>query len=170
MPGVVSFAVSKMGERVGDGECTTLVEQALTQAGKMTTTDFGIVGPDTDYVWGTSVTLDASKPGDIIQFRNHVMTVTTKWAKGGQQEVSHRRPHHTAIITSKSWREDSKPHPTVYWEFSIIEQNHANVKRVIKSRVQFQNTWVLLKNNDEIDVHVSGSFVIYRPEDKPVAP
>lgn len=166
VPGVISFAVSKMGEKVGDGQCTTLVEQALIQAGKLTTTDFGVVGTQADYVWGTPVTLNASLPGDIIQFRDHVITVTVKRAKGGMQETTHQRLHHTAILTSKGWREDSRTPARGYWELSILEQNHANKKRVIKSRIQLQSSWILLPNDDEIDTHVSGQFTIFRPEDR----
>ena len=169
MSGIVSYAVSQIGKRVGDGECVRLVEEALTQAGKKTTTDFGVVGNHADYVWGRSIKIEVALPGDIIQFRNHVMTVTVRRNSGGMTETTYRRPHHTAILTNKGWREDSKTPPRQYWELSILEQNQANRRYVIKSTLQLQNSWTLLPNNDEVEVYVSGTYFIYRPVDKVVA-
>ncbi|MDX1978808.1 MAG: hypothetical protein SFV51_00965 [Bryobacteraceae bacterium] len=167
MAGIVGYASLKMGDKVGDGQCVRLVEAALTQAGKKTTKDLGISGHTADYVWGTLVashssgSLDAVLPGDIVQFRDHVMTVTTSKKNGGSAVATHSRAHHTAIIASKGYREDD--YNRKYYLFSIIEQNYKGVKTVVKSKVQFQKSDIKLDNGDEVLTESNGSFWIYRP-------
>src|SRR4051812_27189443 len=99
MPGTVGFATGKPGTKVGDGECTRLVEEALKKDGKKTTHDFGKTKKTDDYIWGLQISPEDARPGDIIQFRNHVLYVTVrKQDAEGEKETAHRRPHHTAII------------------------------------------------------------------------
>lgn len=169
MAGIVTYASSKMKQRVGDGECVRLVEAALSQAGKKTTRDYDVLGNSADYVWGnlvasdSSMTLDVVLPGDIVQFRNHVMTVNVTTGNGGGSIVKHRRPHHTAIIASKGIRQDD--YHRRYYQFSILEQNQDGKKYVIKSKVQFQKSDVTA-GGEEILTESSGSFWIYRPVTK----
>src|SRR5690242_3439860 len=54
---VVGYARRQRGSRVGNGECFTLADRALTNAGARSAADFGTVAPDADYVWGTATTL-----------------------------------------------------------------------------------------------------------------
>src|ERR1041385_8863425 len=68
---IVSYARRNRGERVGDGECYTLVNRALSAADAKTARDHGPVSPDADYIWGTSVALADLQPGDVIQFRDY---------------------------------------------------------------------------------------------------
>lgn len=164
MSEIVGYAVGKVGQKVGDGECTRLVEKALNKAGKKVTKDFGVVGRKEDYVWGLQITLNDAHPGDIIQFRNHVMAVTVRRADGGSVETTHARPHHTAIIASKNWREDSKKRQ--YYQISLLEQNQGGKKYVFKNTVQLENSLTVLDNGDEIEVYVSGEYFIYRPVNK----
>ena len=111
-PDVVSFAAAKTGQQVGSGECFDLADQALRAAGARSAADFGTITPTANYVWGASVTRSQAIAGDIVQFSNYRVTVTTvtvtrtTYPNGGfdeQQQTqteSQSRPHHTAIIES----------------------------------------------------------------------
>jgi hypothetical protein len=77
---IVVFAKGNIGTQVGDGECWTLAEKALTQAGAQTSNDImgaSKVNPNADYVWGDKIALKDITPGDILQFRDYVMTTRT---------------------------------------------------------------------------------------------
>jgi hypothetical protein len=100
---VVIWARGKLGQKVGRGECWDLADRALTQAKAQSSTT---VGKDDDYVWGTAVDLKDFRLGDILQFRDFVVTTTTytetTFQDGStsfrEQETKARRPHHTAIV------------------------------------------------------------------------
>lgn len=100
---VYKWAVSKLKHRVGGGECWHLADLALKHAGAQSSTT---TGRDDDYVWGAEVAVGAAIPGDILQFRDYVVTTTTttKITFGtGQTEVNEEwveqiRGHHTAIV------------------------------------------------------------------------
>jgi hypothetical protein len=81
---VVNFARSKMGQTVGGGECTELVDAALAYAQKQ---------PGHGYVWGTEIDMWSMRPGDIIQFWDVTFSLpdggTWGTAPGGR---------HTAIV------------------------------------------------------------------------
>jgi hypothetical protein len=106
---VVVWVRGNLGKRVGRGECWDLGERALKQAGAQTSNDLGPVGDDEDYIWGDSIDLKDVEPGDILQFRDHVVTTTTETAYtfsdgtdvGDTTEVSAQRGHHTAIVNGK---------------------------------------------------------------------
>ena len=169
MAGVVGYASGQVGRKVGDGECTRLVEAALTQAGMKTTANYGVTGRQADYKWGRVVTIHEAKPGDVIQFRNHTMVVTTRnYDTGKMVKETHSRPHHTAVITSKGVRggEGSIPRTPTYYSFSILEQNHAGKKWVAKNTVQFERSVVQSANGDEVTTESYGEYWIYRPEPK----
>ncbi len=86
---VVSFAMANLGTQVGDGQCWTLVDQALKAAGADTSGDAA-------YVWGNPIGLDALAPGDVLQFENvHFQGATPD---GGW--YSQDFPHHSAIVYS----------------------------------------------------------------------
>lgn len=101
---VLQFASSRMGTRVGQGECFDLADQALRGAGAKSAADYGEVTANADYVWGTSVELAQVEAGDVIQFRDYRMRVTirTTWPDGSDEEEfsEQTRPHHTAIVAS----------------------------------------------------------------------
>lgn len=100
---VVVWARSRLGQQVGRGECWDLADQALRQAGAQSSTT---TGANDDYVWGDPVELKDATPGDILQFRDHVVktvtVVTTTFADGSEMEetseVTQTRPHHTAVV------------------------------------------------------------------------
>lgn len=105
-----SSAEKKVGGKAVDGgkdkggiDCFALVDELLEDAGAKRPKDFGKVTPTADYVWGDPVELDKIKPGDILQFRNHLVTIRTqKLGEVTWEETSiegpAKRPHHTAVV------------------------------------------------------------------------
>jgi hypothetical protein len=109
---VITFVQSKMGQKVGAGECWDLGEAALKQAGAQTSTDLsssGSVGPDDDYTWGDPIDIKDVQAGDIIQFRDYNVTTQTDtdvvFPDGSNQTntqtTTAKRGHHTAIANGK---------------------------------------------------------------------
>lgn len=102
---VYTWAASHMGQHIGRGECWDLADQALNSAGAASSTT---TGKNDDYVWGAAVGLHQVSAGDILQLRDHVMTVKTTTSVtfedgsgyDSSHEEVHRRPHHTAIVVS----------------------------------------------------------------------
>jgi hypothetical protein len=93
---LLAYAKSKVGQKVGDGECTTLVNTGYQTVGARRDPPFG---PNVDYIWGTEIR-DRTKvlPGDVIQFRDAVFQTRKK--KGNTITVyTFRLPHHTAIVS-----------------------------------------------------------------------
>src|SRR3954467_482185 len=68
---VLGFARRQHGSRVGNGECFTFADRALSTAGARSASDFGTVTPNADYVWGSAVSLPDLQPGDVIQMRDY---------------------------------------------------------------------------------------------------
>jgi hypothetical protein len=102
---VLVWARGQMKKRVGRGECWDLADHALRHAGARSSTTRG---SNDDYVWGEEIPISAALPGDILQFRDHVVmtttTVKTTWANGSitspPEAVPANRPHHTAIVVA----------------------------------------------------------------------
>lgn len=107
---VVKFCKAKLGKAVGDGECGSLVTEALTAAGARTSRDYKDHPNDGDYVWGEQVYLlevkagkrteEAAKgqkvrPGDVVQFRDAKFSGRNA---GGFYLTS--SPHHTAVVAA----------------------------------------------------------------------
>ena len=82
---VVKWAVGKIGQSVGAGECWDLANSALLQAGAGSSADFGPMGDDADYVWGTPIPdLKDVIPGDILQYRDY----DRKWRRSSSPSMS----------------------------------------------------------------------------------
>lgn len=89
---VVAFAESKLGQRVGDGQCTSLAVEALRHAGVRPPRGRGAS-------WGEEVeALRDVKPGDILQFENAVFVRRRALENGGLLTSTQTFPHHTAIV------------------------------------------------------------------------
>jgi len=76
-PTVLNWANGQIGRQVGAGECWDLADRALKSAGAKSSADYGLTGPDDDYIWGNPVQFKDALPGDILQFRDYVMTTKT---------------------------------------------------------------------------------------------
>ncbi len=100
-----------VGQRViGDGECYAMVDIMLTEGGAKTAHDFGKITTTADYKWGKLIPLSAVQPGDVLQFRDHVIVLTTKISIKGTQTDGRlftqpgavtetlKRGHHTSVV------------------------------------------------------------------------
>ena len=81
---MVDFAVSNIGNKVGNGECWTLAAEALDYSGAL---------PPNLYDFGREIPLNQLQPGDVLQFRNAKFEERNYWAQLGV-------PNHTAIVYS----------------------------------------------------------------------
>jgi hypothetical protein len=89
---VVEFARSKLGQRVGDGQCTALAVEALQHAGARRPRPRA-------GTWGDELkSLRDSRPGDILQFEGAVFVRTRVRDDGALVTRTFSFPHHTAIV------------------------------------------------------------------------
>jgi hypothetical protein len=102
---------------VGDGECYTLVDKLLPEAGAKSAPKFmPKITPDGDYIWGHQIDLKTVKPGDILQFRKQKMVIRTITIKKKIDPDTHKTlhtdkegtidefmrgfPNHTSVVSS----------------------------------------------------------------------
>jgi hypothetical protein len=85
----LQWALSMKGKRVGNGQCTDLVIQAMLRSGARA----GTFTNYRRYVWGADVTGVNVYPGDVIQFER----CKFKWTKGNSWG-EFVMEHHTAIV------------------------------------------------------------------------
>jgi hypothetical protein len=89
---VVEFARSKLGQRVGDGECTALAIEALRHSGASRSRS-------KPGVWGDELkSLRDAQPGDILQFEDAVFVRRRLRKDGALLKETLSFPHHTAIV------------------------------------------------------------------------
>jgi hypothetical protein len=153
---IVGYVRRQRGERVGNGECFTLVDRALRSADARSAADYGTITPDADYVWGTSVTLADLRPGDVIQFRDyryHREVVTESSSETVTTEDEQERPHHTAVVESV----DGGGAVTVW------EQNAPDGSPVGRRQLFF-TSGTTTRGSTTTTIRVRGSFWFYRPE------
>jgi len=89
---IVSFARSRLGQKVGDGECTSLAVQALRHCHAQR--------PDpVRGDWGDEVkALRDIQAGDILQFENALFVKQHVREDGAILTQTTSYPHHTAIV------------------------------------------------------------------------
>jgi hypothetical protein len=89
---VVEFARSRLGQRVGDGECSALATEALRYAGA-TPRGHG-------RRWGEELpSVREARPGDILQFEDAVFVRRRLRPDGALVTLEARYPRHTAIVS-----------------------------------------------------------------------
>lgn len=169
---IKSSAESKVGGKAVDGgkdkggiDCFALVDELLKSADGKRPKDFGEVTPTSDYVWGEPVELDKIKPGDILQFRDHFVTIRTqklsevKWEETSIEGPA-RRPHHTAVVV-----EVEKDGSVV-----VVEQNvrpdPKKVKRSVIARLAAGEETRYKSNAEKEIITVTGTVKAYRPVPK----
>lgn len=153
---VISYARQRLGQRVGDGQCFALVDNALRGAGARSAADYGEVSADADYVWGSSVALAGLQAGDLVQFRDYdytVTRVTTTDTAVDTEEEGGDRPHHSAIVE------------TVHGDgtVTVLEQNAPDGSPVTRTRLYFRSG-TRQEGNTAITITVNGTFRFYRPQ------
>lgn len=135
---VVGYARAKLGEKVGDGQCSTLVAEALRQAGaKRRRGDHGSWGEELKSM------LDA-RPGDILQFDGVAFVHTRYLDDGAKRTDMISFPHHTAIV-SRVKKRGTKP---------ILVILHQNV-----GDTQIVQEWTINMADKK-----RGTVKLYRPE------
>lgn len=132
---VLAFAMSKLGEQVGNGECWTLANDAVLAAGGRSSPAYKDFPDRGDYVWGElvyGVTAKDGKqsdnptagkkmaPGDIVQFRD----ARFEGARPGGGTYSMTAPHHTAVVAAVG--ADGKT-------IGVLHQNWAGKKTVAEA-------------------------------------
>ncbi len=148
---IYNYAISKLGQKVGDGECAYLAYEALKLSKAKTLESLGQTGPNADYVWGKLVVSltpgnrSAAKimPGDIIQFRNVSTYKKITNPDGSWRAWTTHYPHHTAIVAGVSGS-----------QIKLLHQNVGNNPQTKKTVQQG-----LL----DLDSMQSGTMWVYRP-------
>lgn len=147
-------------------DCFALVDKLLRTLGAATAADGDVaVTATADYDWGDGILLDSIQPGDILQFRKHVVDIATwKYANGKWYEASGRtftRPHHTAIVMEV--RKDGS--------VVVVEQhvypNPGKVTRNVIPRLDVGEETRMVSSEEKIKLKVTGSVSAYRPAPKP---
>lgn len=152
--------LQKVGTKaVGDGECFALVDRELKKVGAKSAEDFGTITETADYVWGTEVPLSDVQPGDVLQFRDHVVTVRTETSEGWK-ERTYTRGHHTSVVVAVNGdgsvvvvEQKVKPNPKQITQNTITRLNAGE-----ETRVPDKSTTVT--------VTVTGTVKAYRPVPK----
>jgi hypothetical protein len=146
-------------EAVGNGECFTLVDEALKAVGCKSAEDFGTVTEDADYVWGNRVALSQVRPGDVLQFRNHDVTVK-RVTKTGWNEQSYHRDHHTAVVVAVN----------ADGGVTVVEQNFGPAPKTVSKntihRLAVGTETRSGEGSSKDTITVKGSVKAYRPVPK----
>ena len=147
-------------------DCFALVDKLLRTLGAATAADGDVaVTATADYDWGDGILLDSIQPGDILQFRKHVVDIATwKYANGKWYEASGRtftRPHHTAI--EMEVRKDG----SVVVVEQHVHPNPGKVTRNVIPRLDVGEETRMVSSEEKIKLKVTGSVSAYRPAPKP---
>ena len=157
---VLGFARRQRGSRVGNGECFTFADRALSTAGARSAGDYGDVTPNADYVWGSSVSLANLQPGDVIQMRDYrydrEVSVNNPDGSGSTDTNFEERPHHTAIVESVDGN----------GQVTVLEQNAPRGSSVRRSQLFFTGS-TTTAGRRTTTIRVQGTFWFYRPQGRP---
>jgi hypothetical protein len=154
---IVGFARRKRGDRVGNGECFTFADRALSTAGARSAEDYGAVTPNSDYVWGSAVSLADLQPGDVIQMRDYrfdrEVTVNNPDGSGSDNADFQERPHHTVIVETVDGN----------GAVTVLEQNAPKGSAVRRAQLFFADS-TTKAGNRTTTIRVQGTFWFYRPQ------
>ena len=143
---------------IGDGTCWDLPYEALKTTGAKPPNIYG----GNLYDWGQLIPIGSARSGDIIQFSNHVATVTIVTKTGHltttETKTYKRGPKHSAIIASVN--SDGT--------MTVFEQHLSGSPGVnaTPNKVYFQSQAATTTGNITTTVKISGSFKFYRPVSK----
>lgn len=181
---IVVWARGRLGKKVGRGLCWDLGELALSHNGAQTSNDLGPVGDDTDYIWGEPISVKDVKPGDLLQFRDHVVTTITETKytfhdKSKQLKTvktTANRGHHTVIVRGmldangavKILEQHVKP------KGDIVQKMHVNTRDVpaivtksLESRMNPTTKKIeAVEVTKTVKIIVKGTIWAYRPKPK----
>ena len=155
---VLAFSRTHIGRVLGSGQCAELAEQALLSSGARSFTDYAAETAGDDYVWGVPVDVKDARPGDVLQFRDFVASMSTRTGGGFTSEDSDAE-HHTVVVEANRGG-----------DMTVFEQNVDDDPRVRRSHYYvFSGTYRgradgSLAMGEVTTVRVSGSVHAYRPE------
>jgi len=141
---IVAYARSKLGQKVGNGECTSLAVDALRHCHARRPDP--VLG-----IWGDEVkSLRDLQPGDILQFENAIFVKQHVRGDGALLTVTASYPHHTAIVARVRKR---APRPVLV----ILHQN-AGPEGGEDAEFKVVHEWTL-----ELATQRGGTVKAYRP-------
>lgn len=142
---VLAFARTKVGEKVGNGECATLAVEALKEAGIRVRFRDGAVK------WGEPrAKVEDAQPGDILQFEDVTFFKKTKRPGGAIATMSYNFPHHTAIVSEARKVKGAVVLKILHQNVGLVDEAESKRKRVCE--------WTLSLADLQ-----GGSLVAYRP-------
>lgn len=142
-------------------DCFALVDALLRSLGAQTAADGDVpVTKSADYDWGDGIMLESIQPGDILQFKNHVVDIGTwKFANGKWYEAEGRtllRGHHSAIVVAVG--KDGS--------VTVVEQNVAphprKVTRNVIPKLDAGEEERRVDSETKLKIKVTGSVKAYR--------
>lgn len=147
-------------------DCFALVDSLLRGLGAQTAEDGTVAVTETaDYDWGDPIKLGEVQVGDILQFKNHLIDVSSwtlsagKWYETKGQEYT--RPHHTAIVTAVN----------ADGSYLVVEQNvkpnPAKVSGSVIMRLASGTETRMTGDKFKTVIKVTGRVRAYRPLLKP---
>ena len=141
---IVSFARSKVGQKIGDGECTSLAVQALRHCHAQR--------PDpVRGVWGDEIkALRDLQPGDILQFENATFVKQHVRDDGAILTLTSSYPHHTAIV-ARVRKRGPKPVLVILHQNASVPGDDAEAQKLVTE-------WTL-----EMATKRGGTVTAYRP-------
>ena len=147
-------------------DCFALVDKLLRGLGAATAADGDVaVTATADYDWGDGILLESIQPGDILQFRDHLVDIATwKYANGKWYEASGRtltRPHHTAIVM------EVLDDGSVVVVEQNVRPNPGKVTRSVIPRLEAGEETRKISSEEKIKLKVTGGVSAYRPAPKP---
>lgn len=147
-------------------DCFALVDKLLRSLDAETAADGDVkVTATADYDWGDGILLDSIQPGDILQFRNHVVdSGTWKYVNGKWYETQGRtqkRPHHTAIVIDVA-----KDGSVTVVEQNVLPDPNKVTKNVIP-RLAAGEEERRVSSEVKIKLKVTGAVKAYRAVPKP---
>jgi|APHig6443717817_1056837.scaffolds.fasta_scaffold228294_1 hypothetical protein len=194
---IVNYVRGNLGKQIADGECWTLAERALAGAGAQTSKDImgpSNVTPNADYVWGDEIDHKDIIPGDVLQFRDYVMTTTTVVSvlytnlpagvtvrpnpvDESEQEETFDESHHTSIASSGyANKRLSVLHQNVPPKGKKVQAGTIALESIPATKAVSDGTRMLDVNGKKIRVNVKvsttvtvtveGSIWAYRPRKK----
>ena len=141
---VVAYARSKLGQKVGNGECTSLAVYALRHCNARRPDP--VLG-----VWGDEVKAFRDlQAGDILQFENATFVKQHVRGDGALLTLTASYPHHTAIVARVRKR---GPRPVLV----ILHQN-AGAAGADDAEFKVVHEWTL-----EMATQRGGTVKAYRP-------
>jgi hypothetical protein len=175
---------------VGSGECYDLADKVLRNASAKSAPDFGKVtkSRNDNHKWGAPVAdLKDVKPGDVLQFRDHVIEIktvkntkktypdghTVKSVGGGDTETLNRGQH-TAVVLSN----DGDGILTVA-EQHVLDHGTGKLSTTVRQNKLYtqdvpakkktkvtEKGGVTTEEETTVTVTVKGTIWAYRPEEK----